>query len=128
MARMITEQLNIRQPLRRISEEIACRISPETARRIDKHEKIVKRACELAESMAQEHAVKLRSITVGPTWSHEYDERSGVTVHVDIAATNDARFSYWEALNKALEDLAQSLPTAGRNWLENEVSITVMRS
>jgi hypothetical protein len=122
------EQRKIGKPIEGLPERIADATSSEAARRIAGREEILRRLCELAESAAREHGAQVKKVSIRPAWSHEYDERTGVVVDVDVIASDDTRFAYWEALNECLDKLAELLPAVDRNWLENEVSITVMRN
>jgi hypothetical protein len=122
------QQRKINKPLNRRPEKIADTISSESAKRIAGREEIVGRLFELAEAAAREHGIEVKKVSLRPAWSHECDERTGVALDVDVIASDDARFFYWEALNERLEKLGQSLPSVDREWLDNEVSTTVMRS
>jgi hypothetical protein len=126
MRRQSGEQRNISGPGRR-DPEIVNVAGVEAARRIAGRDAIVARVCKLAESKAG-NGIRVRRVRVRPAWSHEYDERTGVVVDVEVSASDDNRFSYWEALNKSLDALGETLSPADRSWLDSEVSLTVIRS
>jgi hypothetical protein len=96
-------------------------------RRIAGREAIVARICQLAESTAG-HSVRVHRIMVRAEWSHEYDERTGVVVDVEVTASNQCRFSYWEELINRLDEIAASLAPVDQSWLDREVSLTVIRA
>src|SRR5579864_1932855 len=100
----------------------------EVGQRIAGREEILERVCELAQSQAAKQRVEVKKVGIRPAWSHEYDEKTGVVVDVDVVASNDERFSYWEALGESLAELADTLPSVDANWLQKELSLTVIRS
>ncbi len=103
-------------------------ISPEAARRFSGHEKIVQEVCSLAQEEAQARGLALLQIDVRPAWSHEYDERTGIVIDVEIRASSDERFSYWDAVCERLNELAESVPPEERCFLNDEISFIVNRS
>ncbi len=116
------------QPPRGLVESIADSISAQAAKRIAGREEVVERICELAGAQAAKRNLRVNEISVHAAWSHEYDENTGVVVDVNVTASDEDRFSYWEALNERLDELAASLPQNARDWLESEVSLTVIRA
>ena len=58
----------------------------------------------------------------------EYEERTGVVIDVEIKATTDERFSYWDAVCERLNELEESVPPEERCFLNDEVSFIVNRS
>jgi len=103
-------------------------IGAEVAKRIAGREQILRRVYELAQSEAAERGVKVKRVSIHPAWSREHVEKTGVVVDVDVVASSDERFSYWEALSESLCELADSLRPADGNWLQKELSLTVIRS
>lgn len=100
---------------------------PGSLRRIAGRQAIVARICQLAESTGG-HSVRVHRIMVRAEWSHEYDDRTGVVVDVEVTASNECRFSYWKELNNRLDEIAASLAPADKSWLDREVSLTVIRA
>jgi hypothetical protein len=103
-------------------------IDPEAARRFSGHERIVQKACSLAKEEAQARGLVLLHIDVRPVWSHEYDERTGIVIDVEIRASSDERFSYWDAVCERLNELEETLSPENRCFLNDEVSFIVNRS
>jgi len=103
-------------------------VSPEAARRLSGHESTVQAVCSLAKEEAQARGLSLLKIEVRPAWSHEYDERTGIVIDVEIRASSDERFSYWDAVCERLNELAESVSPEERCFLNDEVSLVVSRS
>ena len=99
--------------------------SPEAARRLSGHESTVHAVCALAIQQAQARGLPLLKIDVRPAWSHEYDERTGIIIDVEISAPSDERFSYWDALCERLSFLQLSLPLQEQRFLQDQVSLLV---
>ncbi len=102
-------------------------ISPEAKSRISGCEKVVQEVCSLAEKEAQARGISLLRINVRPAWSHEYDEHTGVVIDVEIKATADERFSYWDAVCEQLDQLVDSLPPEEQRFLIDKISFVVGR-
>src|SRR5713101_1322312 len=85
-------------------------ITPEAVERLKGHERIVQEVCSLAKEEAQARGLSILRIDVRPAWSHEYDERTGIVIDVEIRASSDERFSYWDAVCERLNELEESLP------------------
>lgn len=102
-------------------------ISPEAERRFKGHERVVQKALSLAEKEAQARRISLLKIEVRPAWSHEYEERTGVVIDVEIKATPEERFSYWDAVCEKLDQLEDSLPPEERRFLNDDISFVVSR-
>lgn len=103
-------------------------ISSEAERRFRGHEKVVQEVLSLAEKEARARGISLVKIDVRPAWSHEYEERTGVVIDVEIKATAEERFSYWDAVCEWLDQLADSLPPKEQRFLNDEISFIVNRS
>jgi hypothetical protein len=103
-------------------------IDPEAARRFRDHERIVQEVCSFAQEEAQARGLAILKIDVRPAWSHEYDERTGIVIDVEIRASSDERFSYWDAVCERLSQLEDSLPAEDRSFLIDEISFIVNRS
>jgi hypothetical protein len=123
-----SQQRKLNQPLQGPTQKVAGTISAEAARRIAGREEILRRICELARSEAVQRGVQVNQVNIHPAWSHEYKEQAGVVVDVDVTASNDDRFSYWDALREGVDELAASLPPADRSWLESELSLAIIRA
>ena len=98
---------------------------PEAARRFRGHEKIVQEVCSLAKEEARARGLALLHIDVRPAWSHEYDERTGVVIDVEIKATTDEQFSYWDAVCERVSQLEDALSLEDRSFLTDEISLVV---
>ena len=103
-------------------------IAPKAAERSRGHEKIVHEVCSLAKEEAQTRGLTLLCIDVRPAWSHEYEERTGIVIDVEIRASSDERFSYWDAVCERLNQLEDSLLPEEQRFLQDEVSLVVNRS
>ncbi|MBI3798979.1 MAG: hypothetical protein HY268_18695 [Deltaproteobacteria bacterium] len=103
-------------------------IDPEAARRFRDHERIVYEVCSLAKEEAQARGLVLLRVDVRPAWSHEYDERTGIVIDVEIRASSDERFSYWDAVCERLNQLEDLLSPEEQRFLNDEVSFIVSRS
>lgn len=103
-------------------------LSPEAAERFRGHERIVQEVCSLAKEEAQARRLTLLCIDVRPAWSHEYDERRGIVIDVEIKASSDERFSYWDAVCERLSQLEDSLPQEEQQFLNDQVFFVVNRS
>lgn len=103
-------------------------IDPDAAQRFRGHEKIVREVCSLAKEEARACGLALLRIDVRPAWSHEYDERTGIVIDVEIRASSDERFSYWDAVCERLNELEESVPPEERCFLNDEISFIVNRS
>lgn len=103
-------------------------VTPEAVQRLHGHESIAQQVCSLAKEEAQARGLALLQIDVRPAWSHEYDEHTGVVIDVEIKATSDERFSYWDAVCERLNKLAESVPPEERCFLNDEVFLIINRS
>lgn len=63
-----------------------------------------------------------------PAWSHEYDEHTGIVIDVEIHATADERFLYWDAVCARFNQLEESLSPEEISFLTDEISFIVDRS
>ena len=102
--------------------------NPEATRRFRGHEKVVHAVCSLAQEEAQARGLAILKIDVRPAWSHEYDERTGIVIDVEIKASSEERFSYWDTVCELLNELAESVLPEERCFLNDEVSLIVNRS
>lgn len=100
-------------------------ISTDAAQRIKGHEKIVREVCSLAREEAQASGLALLRIDVRPAWSHEYEERTGIVIDVEIRASSDERFSYWDAVCERLSLLEDSLPPEEQRFLQDQAFLVV---
>jgi hypothetical protein len=103
-------------------------IDPDAARRFSGHERIVQKVCSLAQEEAQARGLALLQIDVRPAWSHEYDEHTGIVIDVEIRASSDERFFYWDAVCERLNELEETLSPEDRSFLTDEISFIVNRS
>ncbi len=103
-------------------------LDPEAVRRLAGHERIVREVCTFAKEEAQSRRLMLLRIEIRPTWSHEYEDHSGVVIDTEIQATTEERFSYWDAMCERLNELADALSPEDRQFLNGNVSLIVTRS
>jgi hypothetical protein len=103
-------------------------LAPEVRRRLAGHEQLVHRICALARQEAQDRGLVLRKMEVRPAWSHEADEHSGVVIDVELKATADERFSYWDAICERILQFETSLSQEEQRFLDDEISLVVSRS
>ena len=102
-------------------------VSPDAAQRFRGHEGIVHQICSLVQEEAQARGLALLQIDVRPAWSHEYDERTGIVIDMEIRASSDERFSYWDAVCNRISDLEDLLPLKEKRFLQDQVSCVVNR-
>jgi len=100
-------------------------VSPEAARRLSGHESTVQAVCSLAKEEARARGLSLLKIEVRPAWSHEYDERTGIVIDVEIRASSDERFSYWDAVCERLSRLEDLLPPQEQRFLQDQAFFVV---
>jgi hypothetical protein len=98
---------------------------PEAAQRFRGHERTVQEVCSLAKEEAQARGLTLLQIEVRPAWSHEYEERTGVVIDVEIKATTDERFSYWDAVCERISQWEDSLPPEEQRFLQDQTFLVV---
>jgi hypothetical protein len=70
----------------------------------------------------------LHKIEIRPAWSHEYDERTGIVIDIEIDAAAEERFSYWDAICERVNQLEVSLSPEEQRLLNDEISLRVSRS
>jgi len=122
------EQRKMSQPIRGFAAGITDSVGAEAVNRIAGREALLGRICKLAKAEAAERSLRVNKLSIHAAWSHEYDEQTGVIVDIDVTASDEDRFSYWEALNERLDELAASLSQPDRDWLQSDLSLTVVRS
>lgn len=103
-------------------------ISQEARQRLKGHERLAQAVSALATEDAQARGLSLLKIDVRPAWSHEYDEHTGVVIDVEVQATPDERFAYWDAVCERLHQLDDTLPPEEQHFLNNELAFIVSRS
>lgn len=103
-------------------------ISPEAKRRFHDHARVVQEVCSFAKAEAQTRRLTILKIDVRPAWSHEYDERTGIVIDVEIKASSDERFSYWDAVCEQLNQMENMLSQEDQAFLTDEISFIVSRS
>ena len=103
-------------------------LSDESVRRLEGHEKLLENLVFVAEQEAAARGISLLKIDVLPAWSHEYDEKTGVVVHAEVRATDEQRFSLWEAISDRIDSLHDTLDSEEKDFLTDEVSVVVDRA
>jgi len=100
-------------------------ISDESARRLRGHEKLLENLVFVAEQEASARGISLLKIDVLPAWSHEYEERSGVVIQVEVRATDEQRFGFWEGMSERMDSLQDTLAPEENDFLTDEISVIV---
>lgn len=100
-------------------------ISDESARRLRGHEKLLENLVFIAEQEASARGISLLKIDVLPAWSHEYEERSGVVIQVEVRATDEQRFAFWEGMSERMDSLQDTLAPTEKDFLTDEISVIV---
>jgi len=100
-------------------------IPDESARRLRGHEKLLENPVFVAEQEASARGISLLKIDVLPAWSHEYEERSGVVIQVEVRATDEQRFGFWEGMSERMDSLQDTLAPAENDFLTDEISVIV---
>jgi hypothetical protein len=103
-------------------------ISDESARRLRGHEKLLENLVFVAEREAAARGISLLKIDVLPAWSHEYDEKTGVVVHAEVRATDEQRFSLWDAISERIDSLYDTVTPKEKKFLTDEVSVIIDRA
>jgi hypothetical protein len=103
-------------------------VSPEVSKRLKGHEQLVQNICVLASQEAHSRGLTLYKVDIRPAWSHESDEQTGIVIDVEIKATADERFAYWDAVCERVSQLEASLSPEEQRFLNDEIFLTVSRS
>ncbi len=115
-------------PLDRCQGKVKPLISDESSRRLRGHEKLLENLLFVAEQEAAARGISLLKIDVLPAWSHEYDEKTGVVVHAEVRATDEQRFSLWEAISERIDSLYDKVTPKEKKFLTDDVSVLVDRA
>jgi len=102
-------------------------ITPEAEDRIRGQEVILEYVESIAMKTASDLHVSIQRMIVAPAWSHEYDDRTGIVIDIDIDADNDRRFALWDAICEQLDQEQSGLSEKERRFLEDDVSVSVNR-
>jgi len=107
----------------------ACKVQPqvseEAARRLRGHEKLLQKLAFVVEEETAARGISLLKIDVLPAWSHEYEERAGVVIQVEVGATDEQRFSLWEGISERIDSLHDTLASEEKDFLTGEISVFV---
>jgi hypothetical protein len=103
-------------------------LHPEVKKRLAGHEQLVNSICALVRQEARDRGLALSTIDIRPAWSHESDEQTGVIIDVEVKATTDERFSYWDGVSERTHQLDASLSPEEKQFLNDDVSLVVSRS
>ena len=79
----------------------------------------------VAEQEASARGISLLKIDVLPAWSHEYEERSGVVIQVEVRSTDEQRFGFWEGMSERMDSLQDTLAPEENDFLTDEISVIV---
>jgi hypothetical protein len=70
----------------------------------------------------------LPSIVVRPSWSHEYEDLTGIVIDVEIHGDDDKRFTLWDAISSKLDALLDSMSAEEQAFLMDNLSVVVNKS
>jgi len=70
----------------------------------------------------------LPSIVVRPSWSHEYEDRTGVVIEVEIKGDTEKRFNLWDAISSKLDAFLDSISAEEQSFLTDKLSVIVNQS
>jgi hypothetical protein len=79
----------------------------------------------VAEQEAAARGISLLKIDVLPACSHEYEERCGVVIQVEVRATDEQRFCFWEGMSERIDSLQDTLAPEEKDFLTDEISVIV---
>ncbi|HEU4343216.1 MAG TPA: hypothetical protein VFU31_16815 [Candidatus Binatia bacterium] len=94
-------------------------------RRLKGHEELLKKLVVIAKREAALRAMPILKIEALGAWSHEYEEKSGIVVHVEVQATDQQRFSFWEEISERVDSLRDTLSTEEKDFLTDQISVVV---
>lgn len=103
-------------------------VSPEVSRRLKGYEQLVQSIYVLASQEAHRHGLTLYKIDIRPAWSHESDEHTGVVIDLEVKATADERFAYWDAVCERVSQLEAALSPDEQRFLSDDMALLVSRS
>ncbi len=107
--------------------ETSLEVVDEAKKRLAGHEILARRLYELIAKEALARKIPVRKIVVLPAWSHEYEERTGVVIDVEIEGSTDQRFSLWDAVSEQIGKLEESLREKESRFLSDDISFVVSR-
>ncbi len=102
-------------------------ILPDAKERLAGFASLSKQVYAVIKDEAQRHDV-VPIIAVRPSWSHEYEDRTGVVIEVEIKGDSEKRFNLWEAISAKLDDLLDSLSAEEQSFLTDRLSVIVNQS
>jgi hypothetical protein len=102
-------------------------IASEAKERLSDHKTLATKLYRLIEQRASALKIPMRKIVVLPAWSHEYEDRTGVVIDVEIDGSADQRFSLWDAVCDEMVRLEESLPKKESRFLSDQISFVVNR-
>ena len=94
-------------------------------RRLDGHEELLKKLIVIVKREAASQAIPILKIEILPAWSHEYEEKSGIVVHVEVRATDEQRFSIWEGISERIDSLHDTIASGEKDFLTDQISVVV---
>ncbi|MDP2601158.1 MAG: hypothetical protein Q8S00_00980 [Deltaproteobacteria bacterium] len=102
-------------------------ISPDAQERLSGYASLAEKVYSVIKDEAKRHGV-LPIIVVRPSWSHEYEDRAGVVIEVEIKGDTEKRFNLWEAISAKLDALLDSISEAEQSFLTRSLSVIVNQS
>ena len=89
------------------------------------HMRILLMLRKLVDQAAQSNDVHINTVEIRPAWSHEDDDRSRVTMDIQVDTEPERRFIYWEAVSDKVDLIAVSLSPRHRHFVNSSLSILV---
>jgi hypothetical protein len=103
-------------------------VSPEVSKRLKGHEQLVQDICVLARQEARRRGLTLYKMDIRPAWSHESDEQTGIIIDLEVKATANERFAYWDAVCEQVSQLEASLSPEDQRFLGDDIALLVSRN
>ncbi len=101
-------------------------VSVEAERRVNRYRKTAQAVYSIIEGEAKRLNLS-PTVRVRSAWSHEYEDKTGIVIDVEIKGSNEERFSLWDSISVKLDHLADTLNKEEQVFLINDVSVVVVR-
>ena len=110
-----------------VTVESKFEISPDAQERLSGYASLVGKVYSVIKSEAKRYDV-FPIVAVRPSWSHEYEDRTGVVIEVEIKGDSEKRFNLWDAISAKLDDLLDSISEDEKSFLTARLSVIVNQS
>ncbi len=67
----------------------------------------------------------IAKIRVRPSWSHEYDDETGIVIDVELKVDSELRFLLWDVISAKVSDL-RNISDDDRAFIQNNISINLI--